>query len=70
MKKVYKKLSREQLKRGVVFSSTLSKYRFETSEDNIHEVFNSDSDKIDKIARLKDDKFYNQSHFKFNIIRT
>ena len=69
MKKIYKKLTDDQLKRGVVFSSCLSVYRNEQSSDTIHEVLQDDSDISAHIARLKDDKFFNASHFKFNIIR-
>ena len=69
MKKVYKKLTEEQKKRGVIFSSCLSVYRYETTGDTIHEVLNSDSDKYEQIKRLKDDKFFNASHWNFNILR-
>jgi len=69
VKKVYKKLTEDQKKRGVIFSSCLSVYRFETTQDTKHEVLNTEEDKDDIIRRLKDDKFFNQSHFKFNIIR-
>ena len=71
MKKVYKKLTEEQLKRGVIFSSCLSETRTEMKGNTIHEVFNTESYKeIDEeIKRLLDDKFFNASHWKFNIIR-
>lgn len=69
MKKVYKKLTDDQKKRNVIFSSTLSKYRFETIEDTKHEVFVTDEDKYEQMARLLNDKFFNASHWKFNIIR-
>ena len=69
MRKVYKKLTDEQKKRGVIFSSCLSVGRTETEEDTEHEVLNDDVDKWDTIARLKDDKFFNSSHWNFNIIR-
>jgi len=69
MIKVYKKLSEEQIKRGVVFSSCLSEYRTEMAKDTIHEVFKTDSDKDEQMRRLTDDKFFNASHWKFNIIR-
>lgn len=85
MKKIYKKLTEEQKKRGVVFSSCLSEYRTEQKGDEIHDVLkiieNDFKDKptyelkkaIDKneliILRLKDDKFFNPSHWNFNIIR-
>ena len=69
--KVYKKLTQEQKARGVIFSSCLSVYRFETTTDTIHEVLNTEpqEEQQEHIRRLKDDKFFNQSHFKFNIIR-
>ena len=72
MKKVYKKLTEEQKSRGVVFSSCLSEFRTEQSKDTTHEVwFDIEEEQKEKqIKRLKNDKFFNQSHFKFNIIRT
>ena len=70
MKKVYKNLTDEQKKRGVIFSSCLSVCRTEQKDETIHEVLNTQEDKTDIIRRLKDDKFFNSSYFKFNIIRT
>ena len=72
MKKVYKKLTEEQKSRGVVFSSCLSEFRTEQSKDTTHEVwFGIEEEQKEKqIKRLKNDKFFKQSHFKFNIIRT
>jgi len=70
MIKIYKKLTEEQLKRGVIFSSCLSEFKTEMQNDTIHEVFNKTEDKNLMIKRLKDDKFFNNSHFKFNIIRS
>lgn len=71
MKKVYKRLTEEQKSRGVIFSSTLSKYRTETKEDNIHEVLATEEEKTqnEKIARLLNDKFFDGSDWRFNIIR-
>ena len=69
MIKVYKKLTEEQKKRGVIFSSCLSVGRTETTEDTKHEVLNDNENKNDIIARLKDDKFFNSSPWNFNIIR-
>ena len=83
MKKIYKKLSEEQIKRGVIFSSCLSIGRTEQADGNIHEVlrvnekdfkeyrdfYKALEEQKEHIARLKDDKFFNDSHFKFNIIR-
>jgi len=68
MKKLYRKLTPEQKKRGVIFSSSLSVYREET--DTIHEVLDTTLDKWTIIGRLRDDKFFNSSHFNYNIIRT
>ena len=95
MKKIYLKLTKDQIERGVVFSSTLS----ETKTDNVEglmvqEVFNDiirakeicaemkkpESEWLsylpmaeelnkEKIARLLDDKFFNGSPWKYNIIR-
>lgn len=69
MKKEYKKLTEEQKKRGVIFSSCLSEYRVEQGGDIIHEVLKDDEDISGHIARLKDDKFFNKSHWNFNILR-
>lgn len=69
MKKVYKKLSKEQYNRGVIFSSCLSTYREELLDDTIHEVFKDDLDINTHIDRLLDDSFFNKSQFNFNIIR-
>ena len=70
MKKIYQKLTEEQKSRGIVFSSCLSTTRKEEGNGTIHEVNTQDTDKQEKIARLKDDKFFNASQYKFNIIRT
>jgi len=70
LKKLYRKLTKEQIDRGIVFSSCLSPCKSETSETLTHEVFKSDEDKDEIIKRLKDDRFFKESHFKFNIIRT
>jgi len=69
MQKVYKKLSQDQIKRGVIFSSCLSVFRTEQSTDLIHEVLESEPDKWQRVERLKDDKFFNASHWKYNILR-
>jgi len=69
MKKVYKKLTEDQIERDVIFSSCLSVWRTEQEEDTIHEVKSEDGDKDETIRRLKDDKFFNDSHWNFNIIR-
>ena len=69
MKKVYKTLTGDQIKRGVIFSSTLSITRTEKSTDKIHEVFYNDEDRREHIERLRDDKFFDGSPWKYNIIR-
>ena len=75
MIKIYLPLLKEQRQRGVYFSSTLSPYRFETENSTRHEITHFDrlEDRLEAIAteeRLKNDSFFNDSHFKFNIIRT
>lgn len=69
MRKIYRSLTADQKARGVIFSSTLSKATTELAGDIIHEVFETDFDKWAKIERLKDDKFFNGSPWKYNIIR-
>lgn len=70
MKKIYKKLTKEQKERGVIFSSCLSKHKEEMQDDTIHEVLKTDKDKYDQIRRLKNDSFFNNSTFVYNIIRS
>lgn len=69
MRKIYKQLTEEQRKKGIVFTSTLSEHTTEWHGDTTHEVLESDKGKEEKIARLLNDKFFNNSHFKYNIIR-
>lgn len=69
MRKIYKPLTKDQRERGVVFSSTLSKYQTEQPCDLIHEVRYDDDELRIKIERLKDDEFFNGSPWKYNIIR-
>lgn len=69
VKKIYKKLTIEQKNKDIVFSSCLSVFKTEQLNDKIHEVFKNDPNKDIQIKRLKDDSFFNNSHFKFNIIR-
>ena len=69
MKKVYKKLTKDQKERGVIFSSCLSENRSEGTDETIHEVLNSDVNKNIIIKRLLDDSFFNNSFFNYNIIR-
>ncbi len=78
MIKLYKKLTKDQINKNVIFSSCLSEGREEMESDTIHEVFGIGKEgvKIDfdenqeEIKRLKNDSFFNNSQFKFNIIRT
>ena len=64
MRKKRLKLTSEQKARGVIFSSHL------VGGDITHEVKASDSNKWEKIERLKDDKFFNDSPFTANEIRS
>ena len=71
--KIYLSLLKEPKERGVYFSSTLSPYKFETGKR--HEIttkeYLKDYQKANNKERLlKDDSFFNSSHFKFNIIRS
>lgn len=70
MQKVYRNLTADQKKRGVIFSSTLN-YRRTDDEIGVktHEVLATDEDKDKTIERLLDDSFFNGSGFKYNIIR-
>lgn len=70
MRKIRKELTAEQRERGVIFSSTLSVGTTEHEVDTVHEVYDSDPDKAEKIRRLKDDRFFNNSPWKYNIIRS
>lgn len=70
MRKIYRKLTKDQKERGIIFSSTLSRYTTELTTDTIHEVHKDDPDAYNKIQRLKDDKFFNNSPWKYNIIRS
>ena len=65
MRKTYKELTEDQKKRGIIFSSQLM------PDDNstIHEVHEDDEDKDIVISRLKDDKFFNNRHYKYNLIK-
>ena len=69
MRKIYKRLTADQKERGVIFSSTLSKATTELKGDLVHEVFASDPDKDRIIKNLKNDKFFENSPWKYNIIR-
>ena len=64
MKKRYLKLTKDQKERGIIFSSILQ------PGTTTHEVYQDDEDKYIVIERLKDDKFFNNSPYKYNEIRT
>ena len=75
MKKVFLKLTKDQKERKVYFSSTLSIAIFETSDATRHEITSDEyikdwKEAETKEARLRDDKFFNNSHFNFNIVRS
>ena len=55
--KLRRSLTEEQRRRGVIFSSALVR-KGEREGDVIHEVFDSDEDKWDKIDRLSDVSFF------------
>jgi hypothetical protein len=63
MKKKYKELTEEQKARGVIFSSEL------VGGGIVHEVLKDDEDKNVVIARLLNDRFFNDSPYKYNLIR-
>lgn len=68
MRKIYRKLTKEQKEAGGIFSSCLSPVKYETG--TIHEVKADDPDRENIIRRLKDYKFFDISQYKYNIIRT
>lgn len=70
MRKLQRKLSKKDKARGVIFTSTLSKYKFKTPDTTTHEVLKTDTDQDKTIDRLLDDSFFNNSHFKYNIIES
>jgi len=70
MKDIKKKLSKEQINKGIIFTSTLSKYRNEQEEDTVHSVYDNQEDKNEIITRLSDTTFFINSPYNFNIIRT
>lgn len=68
MRKIYKTLTDDQKERGVIFSSQLM------PGSTIHEVTRKEyqedyQDADETIARLLDDKFFNGSPYKYNLIR-
>ena len=69
MRKIYKELTKEQIKEGVIFTSTLSKYTVEDDNDTIHKVYRDNNNRDLIIDRLLNDSFFNRSNFKYNIIK-
>ena len=72
MRKVYRKLTSEQLERGIIFSSELSPNGtvHEVTKENINDVSEYARQRGEnKITLLLDDKFFNGSDYKCNIIR-
>lgn len=51
------KLTKDQKERGVIFSSQLSNHTIGDAGE-LHEVFENDPDKYEKINNLKDVKFF------------
>ena len=62
MRKRYKDLTEDQKQRDVIFSSTL----LPSDSPTVHEVFKGQEDGSEVITRLKDDKFFNNSPYKYN----
>jgi hypothetical protein len=69
MRKVYRKLTADQKARGVIFSSCLSEYTQEIEGNTVHEVKAGQENTDETIKRLLNDRFFNASHFKYNIVR-
>ena len=72
--KIYLSLLKEQKERKILFSSTLSEYKFETSESTRHELsealYLENYKEFDRReGLLKDDSFFNMSPYNYNIIR-
>ena len=69
MIKVHRKLTKDQIERGVIFSSCLSGTKTQIEDGMMHEVLKDADDIPETIRRLKDDKFFNNSQWSYNIIR-
>jgi hypothetical protein len=67
MKKIYRKLTKDQKERGVIFSSQLlpGGTLHEVTATNLYDC----SPGTNKIDLLKDDKFFRNSCYKFNELR-
>ena len=69
MRKIYRSLTKDQRARDVIFSSALSITKSEDDADRIHEVLDTDTDRDVRIRRLKNDSFFRNSPYNYNIIR-
>jgi len=65
MRKKYLRLTKEQKNRGIIFSSCL----LPDEKPTIHEVDENDPKKDATIELLLDDKFFDDSPYKYNEIR-
>lgn len=71
MRNVYRKLTKEQKERGVIFSSELipKAGQMKGFERCVHEVKAEQVDKWEVIERLTDNSFFRNSPFDYNLIR-
>ena len=76
IRNIYKSLRKEDIEEGVIFTSTLSEHTTEQPGDTTHKVYAVPDDDIlgkydnkEKIARLKDNSFFKNSPWKYNIQR-
>ena len=67
MRKKYLKLLKEQKERGVIFSSQFISSVY--GNGTLHEIFKDDDNKDEKIRRLKNDSFFDNSFFEYNLIQ-
>jgi hypothetical protein len=70
MTKKYLKLTADQIARKVIFSSQLIARDINQNQNStVHEVHRTDINQAETIKRLLDDKFFNNSPYKYNLIR-
>ena len=69
MKKIYRKLTKDQKNRGIIFSSCLKGAKDERINNTIHEVHKCNPERDNIINNLKNDKFFNDSPWSYNEIR-
>ena len=72
VQEIYLKLTKDQKLEGIIFSSTLSEYRSLSGNETTHNILCSMPIEQQKreIGYLKNDKFFNKSQYKYNIIRS